>query len=323
MALDKTDGQNVTISLRMNYIVALAMGPTVASATAPMKRKCQVIHIGTVNRLKFVRQNSFSAVFVGEDEEDEDVVLSDPPKSFSATPGDLVDIFVFRNSEEQLEATLERPTAMVGDFAFLKVVDVQHIGAFLDWGMPKDLFVPHHEQVVPMTEGYRYVVRLYIDNTGRIAASSKLDKFLKAPSTFEVGQEVNLLICEPTDLGFKAIVDGKNWGLLYNNEIFESLERGQQIRGYIKQLRSDDKIDLSLKKPRFEKNPPLLEKIIEHLQQNGGHSDITDKSVPDKIYQIYGVSKSQYKNALGMLYRQKRITIDKAQIALTDSFDSE
>lgn len=278
-----------------------------------------MIQIGSMNRLKIVLRNSFEIVLRGNDEDEDDVILSSPPQDFSLEPGEFIEVFVFINTNQQLEATLEPPFAMVGEFAYLEVVDVQHIGAFLDWGLSKDLFVPHHEQIVPMILGHRYVVGVYVDNTGRIAASSKLDKFLDNSSAgFKIGQKVDLLLCESTDLGIKAIVDGKSWGLLYHNEIFEKIQHGQKMRGYIKNLRSDNKIDLSLKKPQFEADSPLLQRIVDHLKENGGHSDITDKSPPSIISETYGVSKSQYKNALGMLYRKKQITIEKTEIRLVD-----
>jgi len=138
------------------------------------------------------------------------------------------------------------------------------------------------------------------------------------PADFEDGQEVNLIICEQTDLGIKAIVEEKKWGLIFSNEIFQELKAGQKIRGYIKKMRSDDKIDLCLKKPVFEKNTSLFEAIIDHLKKNGGQSDLTDKCSPDEIYKTFGVSKSQYKNTLGMLYKQKRIKIEKTRIILME-----
>jgi uncharacterized protein len=283
-----------------------------------------MVHLGKINRLKIMHQNQYGVALVasgdGDNTEDEYVFLPNPQKEMTFEPGQFIDVFVFSNGDEQPEATLTHPRAQVGEFAFLEVADVQPVGAFLDWGLPKDLFVPFQEQIVPMTVGSCHVVAVYIDNSGRIAASSKLDRFLNnTPARYATGQQVDLLVCGPSDLGVKAIVDGKHWGLLYRNEIFEDLQSGQRKQGYIKQLRKDGKIDLTLKAPGFEKDPPVLQHILTHLAQHNGHSDITDKSSPEIIYKTYGVSKKQYKIALGMLYRRKQIMINENQICLVES----
>lgn len=274
-----------------------------------------MIEIGKMNHLEIARKSEHGLFLDGDGEED--ILLPKRYVTKKMTPGEFVDVFVYKDSEDRIVSTTETPLATVGDFAFLKVVDANHLGAFLDWGLSKDLFVPHREQQEPMIVGESYVVRVYLDNSDRIAGSSKLDKFMTPwPFVFEEGQEVLLLIVDRTDLGFKAIIEEKKWGLIYENEVFQELRRGQKISGYIKKMRDDDKIDLCLQKPKFERNPSLLEAIISHLKENNGRSDLTDKSTPAEISKIYKVSKSQYKNAIGMLYRQKRIKIEKTGITL-------
>jgi uncharacterized protein len=276
-----------------------------------------VISIGKINQLEILRRTDFGFYLDGQGDEADDILLPKRYITEEMKPGDIIDVFVYSDSEDRIVATTETPLAMVDDFAFLKVVDKNTIGAFLNWGLSKDLLVPHSEQETDMIVGESYVVRVYEDNTGRLAASTKLDKFMSRwPSGFEDGQEVGLVICEKTDLGYKAIVESKKWGLIYFNELFQELKRGQEIRGFIKKVRDDDKIDLCLKNPKFEKNQGLLDEIVDHLKKNDGHSDLNDKCSPADIYKTYRVSKSQYKNALGMLYRQKLIKIEKSGITL-------
>lgn len=215
------------------------------------------------------------------------------------------------DSEDRLKVLL-KPVAGVGEFACLRVASATHIGAFLDWGLPKDLFVPFREQKVEMHEGQSYVVRIYLDEaSGRIAASSKLDKFLdRAPATYKTGEKVRLLICDKTDLGYKAIVNERHWGILFYNEVFQTLERGQRIDGFIKQVRSDGKIDLCLHKPGFEKVTHLTDVILNHIKAQGGFMPVTDKSPPEEIYRLFGVSKKTYKQAIGALYKKRLITFE-------------
>jgi hypothetical protein len=227
-------------------------------------------------------------------------------------PGDVVDVFLMLDSEERLTATTVKPLAQVGEFACLRVASITRIGAFLDWGLPKDLFVPFREQKIEMQEGRSYVVRIYLDETsGRIAASSKLDKFLDlTPPTYKTAENVQLLICDKTDLGFKAIVNGTHWGILFYNEVFQPLERGQKIDGFIKQVRPDGKVDLCLHKPGFEKVTDLTDVILNYIKAQGGFMPVTDKNPPEEIYRLFGVSKKTYKMAIGSLYKKRLITFE-------------
>ena len=232
--------------------------------------------------------------------------------------GDTIDVFLYSDSQRKAIATTIKPKAQVGGFYLLKVAQVLEMGAFLDWGLPKDLFVPAGEQKEPMAKDEEYVVYVYMDEErDRVAASSRLDNYLdQEESQYKENDEVDLMICHATDLGINAIVDGKYWGLLYSDEIFQSLDYGQRIKGYIKQAREDGKIDLVLQKLRFQKLEALEEKIIEQINANNGILKITDKSDPDLIYETFGVSKKKFKASVGALYKAKRILISEEAITL-------
>ena len=194
---------------------------------------------------------------------------------------DFIDVFIYLDSEDRLIATTEQPYAKVGDFAYLQVAAVNPIGAFLNWGLPKELLVPFKEQRQKMQVNKSYIVYVYIDKaTQRIAASCKLEKFLnQTPHSFEAGQEVELLIFKPTDIGYKAIINGTHSGILYKNEVFQPLRTGSKVKGFIKKIREDGKIDLSLQKVGYKHVVNgVAEKILKKLQQEGGFIAITDKS---------------------------------------------
>ncbi|NOQ81041.1 MAG: GntR family transcriptional regulator [Methylophaga sp.] len=234
--------------------------------------------------------------------------------------GDQLEVFIYLDSEDMLIATTETPKAMVGECAFLKVIEVNRVGAFLDWGLPKDLLVPFGEQQKPMEVGQSYVVYLYIDPASeRIAASTKLDKFLGDTSPYyKEQQQVDLLICGRTDLGYKAVVDGGTIGLLFNSDVFKPITVGQTMKGYIKHIREDKKLDLCLQLVTREALDDLSEKILAFIKAEGGKTTMTEKSPPDVISQQFGVSKSSYKKALGKLYKKRLIVIEKTYIALVD-----
>lgn len=267
--------------------------------------------IGQINRLQVLRSTDFGLILDGGSLGD--ILL---PKRYVSKEwhlDDIIEVFLMIDSEDRLTATTLRPVAMVGEFACLRVASATRIGAFLDWGLPKDLFVPFREQKVEMREGQSYVVRIYLDETsGRIAASAKLDKFLdRTPANYKTGDKVRLLICDKTDLGFKAIINGRHWGILFYNEVFQPLERGQKLDGFIKQVRGDGKIDLCLQKPGFEKVTELTDVILNHIKAQGGFMPVTDKSPPEEIYRLFGVSKKTYKQAIGALYKKRLITFEE------------
>jgi predicted RNA-binding protein (virulence factor B family) len=212
---------------------------------------------------------------------------------------------------------IEDPAELVGMFDLFKVVSATEFGAFLDWGFPKDLFVPWVEQHRRMKEGESYVVYIYRDKADRFAASSKIDKFLAEASVdVQDGECVDLLICDETPLGYKAVVNNAYWGLLYKQEVFQPLHYGQRLEGFVKKIRVDGKIDLCLQKPGYEPVDSLSKKILAHLKVSGGSSALTDKTPPEDIYQFFGVSKKKFKMAVGLLYKERLIVIEKSGLKL-------
>ncbi len=245
------------------------------------------------------------------------VLLADKKPPENCQVGDALDVFVYVDSDGHLAATTKIPLAQVDDIAWLKVVSLNYVGAFLDWGLPKDLLVPFSEQHHEMEVGKSYLVKVFLDDKNRIAATTKIDRFIEDESVdFEVGQKVSLIIADKTDLGFKAIVNNTHWGLLYQNELFQPLKRGQKLDGYIKQIREDGKIDLNLNQPGYGKVVSLTDNILNKLKENNGALMLSDKSPPEAIYNAFGVSKKVFKQAIGALYKKQLISIDKNGIKL-------
>jgi len=234
--------------------------------------------------------------------------------------GDSIEVFLYLDSEDRPVATTQKPKAHVGEFAYLKVLANTDVGAFLDWGLDKDVLVPFSEQHRPMEVGHSYLVYLYLDKVdGRITASSKIDKFLddEKPHDFRPQQTVNLIIANSTDLGFKAIVNHSHWGVLYKDDVYQRLSFGQSIKGYIKHVRPDGKIDLSLQGGQ-ETRDKYSEIILNHLKRHNGFAAVHDKSDPQTISDLFGMSKAAFKKAIGRLYKQRIISIAKDGIRLID-----
>ena len=275
-----------------------------------------MVEIGRVNTLEVVRETDNGLYLDGR--ELGEILM--PKKFITEEVRNLgwADVFVYTDSEDRLVATTEKPFAMVGDFAFLKVVSVSRFGAFLDWGLPKDLLVPFREQKADMVEGRSYLVCLFVDVlTKRIAASAKIDKFLdNTPPEYEAGDKVQLLIAEETDLGYKAIVNKEHWGMLYKNQIYQPLSQGLKITGYINKVRDDEKIDLLLEKPGYEKVDAISQKILDELKQNRGFMAVSDNTSPEMINALFGISKKNFKKAIGSLYKKRMITFDSDGIRL-------
>ncbi|MBC7421161.1 MAG: GntR family transcriptional regulator [Bdellovibrio sp.] len=204
----------------------------------------------------------------------------------------------------------QAPTVQIEDFALLRVVSVTPIGAFLDWDQPKDLFLPFSEQTQELQEGDDVVVKVYLDNMDRPCASMRLERHLdKGPVSYKENEAVQLMIATETELGFKAIINNQHIGLLYKNEIFQPLYVGDIVQGFIRKLREDKKIDLILRQAGHKATGDIGEKIIELLKSGNGFLAINDKTPPEKIYDLFGVSKKKYKVALGGLYKKKLITV--------------
>ncbi len=272
--------------------------------------------IGKLNNLRVVKEVDFGLYLDGG--EHGEILL---PKRYvpeNAKPEDILEVFIYLDSEDRIIATTETPYIMLSEFACLKAVAVTSMGAFLDWGLMKDLFVPFREQKLKMEEGRWYIVTVYLDSeTKRLVASAKIEKFLdNLPPDYEAGQEVDLLIAGETDLGFNAIINNKHLGVIYKNEIFQPLRKGERIKGYIKKIREDEKIDLLLQKPGYAKIDDISMKIVEVLKKHDGFLPVTDKSDPDTIYELFGVSKKTYKKAIGALFKFRIIDIEDKGVRL-------
>ena len=231
------------------------------------------------------------------------------------------DVFVYTDSEDRLVATTEKPFATVGEFAHLEVKATGKFGAFLDWGLTKDLLVPYSEQRNKMAEGNRYWVYIYLDLlTNRTVASAKLNKFLdNTPPEYTKGQQVDLIILEETDLGYKTIVNQEHTGMLYKNQVFRPLEIGSKTTGYIAKIRDDEKIDLLLEEPGYEKVDAISEKILAELEANRGFLAVSDKSSPEMIKAMFGISKKNFKKAIGGLYKKRLISFESDGIKMLKS----
>ena len=237
-------------------------------------------------------------------------------------PQDKLDVFIYRDSEDRLVATTEKPFAMVGEFAYLRVVSInRQIGAFLDWGLPKDLLLPFREQTNPVRVGQRVVVCVCLDpKTDRIMASARLNRHLSEDTpAYRDGAPVTFLITGRTALGYTAIVQNAHRGLLYHDNLSASLEVGQVVKGFVRTVRPGGKIDLSLDASGYQRVSGLAGRIVEALERNGGELHFDDDSSPIAIREAFGVSKSAFKQALGKLYKQRRIQFEKPGIRLLEN----
>ncbi len=231
--------------------------------------------------------------------------------------GDQLPVFIYKDSHNQLVATLQKPFAQVDEIAYLKVVDLSSQGAFLEWGLAKDLFVPLSEQRQKLKIGRWYFVKLFLDQQQRIAATAKFERFIISQAFyFEIGEKVTAIITEKTDLGFKAIINHQYWGMFYNEDVFNSLKIGQTITAYIKNIRPDYKIDLSLHPLGYVKIDGMSAMILEYLHHHQGQLALGDKSSPETIYATLGISKKAFKQAIGALFKQKFIQLSDHSIQL-------
>ena len=277
------------------------------------------IELGRFNLLKVVKEVEFGMYLDGG--EDGEILLPLRYVPEGCQPGDELNVFIYLDSEERLVATTLTPLVQVGEFACLEVAWVNEYGAFLNWGLMKDLFVPFREQKMKMQVGKKYIIHAHLDDESyRIVASAKVDRYLsKEPASYEAGDEVNILIWQKTDLGFKAIIDNKYSGLLYENEIFSSIETGMEMKAFVKQVREDGKVDLILQKPGFEKVDDFAKTLLDYIKEQGGRIHLNDKSPAEDIYDTFGVSKKTFKKGVGDLYKKRLITLHEDGIALVES----
>ncbi len=274
------------------------------------------IQLGRTNRLRVVKKVDFGVYLDGS--LDGEILLPSRYVPDDCRVDDELDVFIYLDSEERLVATTEQPLAQVGDFAYLRVAWVNNFGAFLDWGLMKDLFVPFREQKMKMQKDNSYIVHLHVDEESyRIMASAKVERYLsKDMPPYQAGDEVEGLVWQKTDLGFKVIVDNRFGALLYENEVFCELHTGDRVSAYVKQVRPDGKIDLSLQRQGQAAVTDFSDVLLNHLRTNAGRTPLCDKTPADEIYAVFGVSKKVFKKAVGDLYKRRLIEISDSGLHL-------
>ena len=280
------------------------------------------LSLGQISRLKVLRFADHGAYLGDPESADRDVfdgiLLPSRYVPEGTKIGDEIDVFVYLDSDERLVATTERPLAQVGDFAWLQVAWVNNFGAFLDWGLMKDLFVPFREQKRKMVKGQSYLVHVHIDpETYRIMASAKVERYLSTEfPPYKTGDAVDVLVWQKTDLGLKVIVDNRFAGLLYDDQIFRPLHSGDRTTAYVQQVRPDGKIDLLLQRRGQAAVRDFSDVLLEHLRNNAGFTPLGDHSPADEIYAVFGVSKKVFKKAIGDLYKRHLIIINNDGLKL-------
>lgn len=274
------------------------------------------IKLGRYNQLEIVKEVDFGVYLDGD--EDGEILLPLKYVPEGSAPGDILNVFIYLDMEERLVATTQQPYAQVGDFACLEVAWVNEYGAFLDWGLMKDLFVPFREQKVKMQKGRRYVVYVDLDEESyRIMGSARVERYLsRERADYLPGDEVEVMVWQRTDLGYKVIVDNKFGGMLYHNEIFQQLATGMKLPAFVKQVRPDGKIDLELQQAGFRKVDDFAEVFLQFIKDKGGRTSINDKTDAETIYDTFGVSKKTFKKAVGELYKKRLIVLEDGGIRL-------
>lgn len=274
------------------------------------------IQLGKYNQLEVVKEVDFGMYLDGD--EDGEILL---PKRYvpeGCKPGDVLNVFIYLDMDERLVATTLDPYVQVDEFACLEVAWVNQFGAFLDWGLMKDLFVPFREQKAKMQKGGRYIVHVHLDDESyRIVASAKVEHYLsKEKPTYKPGEEVHILVWQRTDLGYKVIVDNRFSGMLFHNEIFQPLEMGMQMKAFVKHVREDGKIDLILQRSGARNVEDFAEVLLQFIKDNNGYTSVNDKTDAETIYQTFGVSKKTFKKAVGDLYKKRLIILEPDGIRL-------
>ncbi|MEK7394868.1 MAG: S1-like domain-containing RNA-binding protein [Fibrobacterota bacterium] len=275
-----------------------------------------MIQVGKVHTLAVISIAEFGVYLEGE--EHGKILLPGNVVPRGTEIGHKIKVFVYWDSEDRIIATTSTPKAQVGEFALLRCAATNEVGSFMDWGIAKDLFVPFREQKIRLEEGEHYIVRVYEDPVSdRLVGSTKLHQFYdKTPDAFEYNQEVDLLILYRIDLGYVALIDQRYQGMLYHGEVFKTLRKGDRVKGFIKNIRDDGKVDLSLQPQGFQASDSASEQIAQYLSEHGGSMSITDNSSPDEISRTFGMSKKLFKKALGALMRQGRVSISHVKVTL-------
>lgn len=277
-----------------------------------------MVETGKYNRLKVLRFTEFGAYL---DDGRDGILL---PKRFTPTglkEGDEIEVFIYHDSEDRLIATTQKPFGTTGDIVKLQVVSITPQGAFMNWGLMKDLFVPKSQQLSPMRPKGEYIVKIYRDEqTGRIAATEKFEREL-SNDHLEVRplEEVDLLVYRRTDIGYVVIINNKHTGVLHHNEIYRNITEGDRFKGFIKKIYPDNRIDVAAGKPGYARVEDEADKIMRLLAEHNGYLPYYDKSDPGEIYEFFGMSKKTFKMTLGNLFKQKKITLEKTGIRATEN----
>lgn len=275
-----------------------------------------MVSVGKYNTLKVVKKVDFGMYLDGGD--GEEILL---PKRYvprDLKQGDEIEVFIYHDSDNRLVATTLKPHGILGDIVSMRVVHTNKQGAFMDWGLMKDIFVPLSQQVSRMAEGQNYLVRIYLDEmTGRLAATEKINSYLDNEDIdLQEMDEVDLLVQRETELGYAVIINNQYLGLLHFSDVFKEIETGDKLKGYIKTIRDDNKIDVMLGKPGYQKVADEEGRILQLLEENDGYLPYHDKSEPEEIYDFFGMSKKVFKMTIGALYKQKKIDLTKTGIKL-------
>lgn len=274
-----------------------------------------MVKVGQLNCLRVIKEVPFGVYLDGGERGEILLPLKYVPSNVKLD--EELEVFIYFDSEDHIIATTQKPKATLGSCAYLKVIDINPVGAFLDWGLDKDLLAPKPEQRRPMELGKSYIVHLKQDGIGRIVATSKFDRFLdKRPSSLKPWDEVSLIIAEKSDLGTKVIINDSHWGLVHSSDIFQQLSYGMSTTGFVKNVRKDGKIDIVFNKPGQSNINKLAERILKKIQNNGGFLPLHDKSSAEEIKRELGESKSSFKVAIGQLYKSRKIKIEVNGISL-------
>lgn len=276
-----------------------------------------MIKVGEYNVLKVLRSVDFGFYL---DDGAEGILL---PKRFvpeGLAIGDEITVFVYHDSEGRMIATTQHPKGVVGEIVKLKAVTVTNLGAFLDWGLMKDIFVPKSKQLSGMRQGAEYLVKIYLDEqTGRVAATEKIEPFLSNENlTVKEMDAVDLIVYRRTDIGYLVIINNVHTGVLHFNEIYRNIGGGDKMKGFIKTIRPENKIDVAVGRPGYERVEDEAGKIVRLLNENNGYLPYHDKSAPEEIYDFFGMSKKAFKMATGSLYKQQKIILTKTGIKLLE-----
>lgn len=270
-----------------------------------------MIKVGRFNELEVVKFVDFGVYLAEHAQAVTKILLPRKYVPEDLELGDKIKVFIYLDSEDRLVATTEKPLAQVGEIKLLKCVDANKIGAFLDWGLEKDLFVPFKHQTYRMFKGEFYVVKvLFDDRSNRIIGSNCFNKILPCKvDDLTENQEVSMIVYGENEIGYKVIIDHKNLGMIFKNQIFQPVKLGDVLKGFVSKIRPDGKIDLVLQKSGFKNKLPEKDRVLEILKQFGGFLPITAKTTPAEIANIFGVSKRTYKQMIGMLYKERKVEI--------------